>query len=123
MKYLLISILILTLVTEAGLAQDKNSFVYPGRIWKDQSGEMINAHGGGILYFKGTYYWFGEVKKGRTWLVPNSNWEDYRVNAEEFPAIHPRIYCTGNLKVSPFLRKQKTVQVICIPAGSLKDQK
>ena len=81
MKYSFISILILTLLGEACLAQGKNSLIYPGRIWKDQSDEMINAHGGGMLYFKGTYYWFGEVKKGRTWLVPNSTWEDYRVNA------------------------------------------
>ena len=24
---------------------------------------------------------FGEIKKGKTWLVPNQSWEDYRVPA------------------------------------------
>lgn len=34
----------------------------PGEIWKDTSGVHINAHGGGILYHDGLYYWFGEHK-------------------------------------------------------------
>ncbi|WP_348798839.1 glycoside hydrolase family 43 protein [Flavobacterium adhaerens] len=38
-----------------------NSFT-PGEIWKDSDGVHINAHGGGILYHKGIYYWFGEHK-------------------------------------------------------------
>lgn len=35
---------------------------YPGQEWKDNNGVHINAHGGGILYHKGVYYWFGEHK-------------------------------------------------------------
>jgi len=38
-----------------------NSF-HPGAIWPDDNGVHINAHGGGILYYNGTYYWFGEYK-------------------------------------------------------------
>lgn len=34
----------------------------PGEIWPDTDGEHINAHGGGILYHNGKYYWFGEHK-------------------------------------------------------------
>lgn len=34
----------------------------PGEIWKDTNGDPINAHGGGMLYDEGTYYWFGEHK-------------------------------------------------------------
>lgn len=37
------------------------SFV-PGAIWPDNNGKHINAHGGGILFFNGKYYWFGEFK-------------------------------------------------------------
>lgn len=48
---------------------------------KDINGEPVNAHGGGILFHKNIYYWYGEVKKGETWRVPKSNWENYRVNA------------------------------------------
>ena len=36
----------------------------PGTIWKDNHGVPINAHGGGILYRKGLYYWYGEHKIG-----------------------------------------------------------
>lgn len=35
---------------------------YPGKLWFDTEGDIINAHGGGILYYEGTYYWFGEHK-------------------------------------------------------------
>lgn len=34
----------------------------PGREWLDTDGVHINAHGGGMLYERGTYYWFGEHK-------------------------------------------------------------
>lgn len=36
----------------------------PGETWLDEKGEVINAHGGGILHINNTYYWFGE-KRGR----------------------------------------------------------
>jgi beta-xylosidase len=49
--------------------------------WKDTNGNFINAHGAGILNYNGTYYMFGEIKKGKTWLVPGQNWECYRVPA------------------------------------------
>jgi hypothetical protein len=35
---------------------------HPGKLWLDDNGVHINAHGGGILYHEGTYYWFGEHK-------------------------------------------------------------
>lgn len=34
----------------------------PGQPWPDNNGKHINAHGGGILFHAGTYYWFGEHK-------------------------------------------------------------
>jgi len=33
-----------------------------GEMWPDDTGTHINAHGGGILYHEGVYYWFGEHK-------------------------------------------------------------
>lgn len=42
-------------------AQTSNQFT-PGEIWKDNTGTHINAHGGGILFHEGVYYWYGEHK-------------------------------------------------------------
>ncbi|GAB2806807.1 glycoside hydrolase family 43 protein [Ferruginibacter profundus] len=53
----------------------------PARIWNDNTGNVINAHGGCIIVHNGIYYWYGEIKKGKTWKVPQSNWENYRVVA------------------------------------------
>jgi hypothetical protein len=52
----------------AGLAmnaQDRNNFVKPGTIWPDTRGKHINAHGGGIIFYNDTYYWFGEYRLPR----------------------------------------------------------
>ena len=35
---------------------------HPGETWNDTNGVAINAHGGGILFYEGTYWWFGEHK-------------------------------------------------------------
>jgi hypothetical protein len=34
--------------------------VRPGEVWLDNRGKEIQAHGGGILYLRHTFYWFGE---------------------------------------------------------------
>jgi len=43
----------------------KTSFT-SGKTWNDLDGVAIQAHGGGILYDKGIYYWFGENKNSVT---------------------------------------------------------
>src|SRR5947207_5346766 len=40
----------------------KGQVFQPGEIWPDTDGVHINAHGGGIYYEGGTYYWFGQFK-------------------------------------------------------------
>ena len=42
-------------------AQSYQQFI-PGEIWNDNNGLHINAHGGGILFRNGAYYWYGEHK-------------------------------------------------------------
>lgn len=37
-----------------------------GEIWLDNQGVHVNAHGGGVLYHEGTYYWYGENKSDTT---------------------------------------------------------
>ena len=36
----------------------------PGQSWLDTDGKPIQAHGGGINFFNGKYYWYGENKTG-----------------------------------------------------------
>lgn len=40
-------------------AQNQTAF-FPGQRWEDVDGNTINAHGGGMLFHKGRYYWYGE---------------------------------------------------------------
>ncbi len=54
----------------------------PGEVWRDTAGQPINAHGGGVLYHNGVYYWYGELKEGRTYLPKvNQAWGGTRVVA------------------------------------------
>jgi hypothetical protein len=65
----------------------------PGEVWFDTTGKPINAHGGGMLYYAKTYYWYGENKAGRTWMPEaNKSWDGYRV---EVTGI--RCYTSKNL--------------------------
>jgi hypothetical protein len=50
--------LILSLITLPLLAQ-RTSFI-PGEFWMDTDGKHIEAHGGGIMEYKGVFYWYGE---------------------------------------------------------------
>jgi len=42
-------------------AQNKN--IDPGAVWPDNNGDHIQAHGGGIIKIKSTYYWYGEERR------------------------------------------------------------
>lgn len=44
--------------------QTADPAIIPGAVWKDEAGDTINAHGGGLLFANKTYYWFGE-KRGK----------------------------------------------------------
>jgi len=80
-RLLIINIIIIICICSVKI-QGQNTDFQPGKIWNDTKGKPINAHGGGILYHNGTYYWFGEIKKGNTWRVPYIiSWECYRTNA------------------------------------------
>ena len=45
-----------------GCNSGKNDSFRPGELFFDNNGVHINAHGGGMLYDNGKYYWFGEHK-------------------------------------------------------------
>ena len=82
MKFKFIMAVVSVLFTAATTvsAQQKNDTFRPKEIWKDTEGNAINAHGGGIMYHKGTYYWYGEYKVGKTVLPSWATWECYRTD-------------------------------------------
>ncbi|MGV8827797.1 MAG: glycoside hydrolase family 43 protein [Breznakibacter sp.] len=60
---------------------DKPSSIKPGMVWFDQKGRAINAHGGGVMFLEGTYYWYGEIKEGETYTPEcNKSWGGTRVD-------------------------------------------
>jgi sucrose-6-phosphate hydrolase SacC (GH32 family) len=80
MKSVITNIICCCFLFFSAYAQNARQII-AGENWKDENGNFINAHGSGVLFYNDTYYLFGEIKKGKTRLVPNQNWEDYRVNA------------------------------------------
>jgi beta-xylosidase len=52
------------------VAESQAQTFRPGDLWPDNRGIHINAHGGGILFHEGKYYWFGEHKDTHS----NSAW-------------------------------------------------
>lgn len=55
-------LLFLIIVLMSCKQEGKYQAFTPGELWLDNNNVHINAHGGGILYDNGTYYWFGEHK-------------------------------------------------------------
>jgi len=54
-----------------------------GSVWRDSDGRVINAHGGGFLYYDKLYYWYGECKADSTYRLKKvSTWECYRSDAK-----------------------------------------
>lgn len=61
-------------------AASSSETFHPGERWLDTTGQFINAHGGGILFYHGTYYWYGELKEGTTYIIAaNKSWGGTRV--------------------------------------------
>lgn len=61
--------------------QKQTTIIRPGSIFLDTNGDPINAHGGGFLFHKNVYYWYGEIKTGETYTPPaNINWGGSRID-------------------------------------------
>ncbi len=60
---------------------DEQETIRPGDVWLDTDGHPINAHGGGVLFHAGRYYWYGEIKEGETHFPDcNKEWGGSRVD-------------------------------------------
>ncbi len=51
---------------EVRTSQPRQTAIKSGELWLDDNGRHINAHGGGVLKYGDTYYWFGEHKADTT---------------------------------------------------------
>lgn len=65
MRKTLLSLALLAATALTALANGGDT-IRPGQLWPDTNGQHINAHGGGVLYHDGTYYWYGEHKSDST---------------------------------------------------------
>ncbi|MFQ7265889.1 MAG: glycoside hydrolase family 43 protein [Paraprevotella clara] len=74
------------LVMVASVGAQSLERITPGQEWPDRKGEHINAHGGGLLFHEGKYYWYGENRPARGFTTEVGvevysssdlmNWED-----------------------------------------------
>lgn len=60
MKVLSLTLLVFSFLCSF-LFNENHSFI-SGKPWKDTNGVHINAHGGGVTFVNGIYYWYGEYK-------------------------------------------------------------
>ena len=74
------------LVMVASVGAQSLERITPGQEWPERKGEHINAHGGGLLFHEGKYYWYGENRPARGFTTEVGvevysssdlmNWED-----------------------------------------------
>ncbi|MEJ7558031.1 MAG: hypothetical protein WKF66_06950 [Pedobacter sp.] len=41
----------------------QNKVIVPGGVWPDNKGNHVQAHGGGIIRMKDTFFWYGEERR------------------------------------------------------------
>ncbi|MDR0939844.1 MAG: glycoside hydrolase family 43 protein [Mediterranea sp.] len=97
MKRNIFALLLIALGVLPAAAQISYDAFHPGEPWLDDKGTHINAHGGGVLYEQGTYYWFGEHKTAgkqgnRAWVGVHCyssrdlyNWKDEGIALNVMP--------------------------------------
>lgn len=77
-KFIIIVVSAITVLSFSEVGQNSNVALH----WYDTSGNLINAHGGGIMFHDGVYYWYGEYKGDSTYLYEEvKHWECWRTDA------------------------------------------
>jgi len=57
---------LITLLFSCSSENNNEPAIKPGELWLDNNGVHINAHGGGMLFYEGKYFWYGEHKTKRS---------------------------------------------------------
>ena len=74
-------------------------------LWPDNNGVPINAHGGGILFHDGVYYWFGE----------------HKIAGEEGNTAHVGVHCYRSTDLYNWTDAGIALQVSKDPASDIAD--
>ena len=90
----IIKCVIIMTVALAGYARGgADNVIVPGVEWLDTECRPINAHGGGVMYHDGVYYWYGEYKGDFTYRSPGVGWDCYRTEAGGVSCYSSRDLC------------------------------
>lgn len=68
MKKKVILSLVFFLIANLSVWGEESSCITQGTVWIDTEGNQINAHGGGVLYANGKYYWYGENRPAKGFM-------------------------------------------------------
>jgi hypothetical protein len=76
-----VALLPVVILSQRAKGESASAEFVPGVQWLDTDGKPVNAHGGGVLFHEGVYYWYGEFKSGKTYLPDcNKSWGGTRVD-------------------------------------------
>jgi beta-xylosidase len=83
----------------------------PGKTWYDDRGEVINAHGGGLLYSGNTYYWFGEnrTQKGTHGVNVYSSNDLYNWKFEALALSTDSIHAGSDIEPGCVMERPKVI--------------
>ena len=106
--------------------------IRPGQEWPDRKGEHINAHGGGLLFHEGKYYWYGENRPARGFTTEVGvevysssdlmNWEDEGVALAVFDEAGHDIERGCIMERPKVVRNPKTGKFVMLFHLELKGQ-
>jgi hypothetical protein len=102
----------LTLVSSAVSGALAASWIVPGAVWTDTSGNKIDAHGGGIVQRGDTFYWIGQSASDSMFLSPRTL---LIAITYAFLGISPYLYSSTDLLNWTNLGKQASIQQLWRP--------
>ena len=78
-----LGITVILMMSSCQHTSNREHYITFGQTWLDSDSDLINAHGGGFLYYKGLYYWYGEYKGDSTYRLERVHtWECWRADAQ-----------------------------------------
>lgn len=110
-RYLLTVLFVLLVSSVLRSFGQEGKLIKSGAIWPDTEGKHINAHGGGILFHEGTYYWYGEKRGDKTFsggvaVYSSPNLYDWK---NEGIALSPSDDPTSDITLGCIMERPKVI--------------